>query len=157
MNNDCVILSTTSTTDDSVPDFRYQNQITKVFSGNGSFLSLFTPLNPQPTASHTICSEIVVVALKYCDETLITTLRGTSFHHLPESVCSFIQVLFKTVVYVLCTFKCIINDERFQGIVPWNCFELFRREQILQRKTKKCYFTVPKTGESLLLWQPLHE
>lgn len=41
-------------------------------------------------------------------------LHGMNFHHLPESVCSFIQVLFKTVVYVLCTFKCIINDKRLQ-------------------------------------------
>lgn len=69
-------------------------------------------------ASHEICSEVVVVNFKYCDATLITMLHGMSFHHLPESVCSFIQVLFKTVVYVLCTLKCIINDKRLQCMTP---------------------------------------
>lgn len=85
-------------------------------------------------------------------------LHGMSFHHLPESVCSFIQVLFKTVVYVLCTLKCIINDERLQCMTPWYWFlTLYNGMHPARKGKKKCYFTFPKPGEPLHLCQLLQD
>lgn len=85
-------------------------------------------------------------------------LHGMSFHHLPESVCSFIQVLFKTVVYVLCTLKCIINDKRLQCMTPWYWFlTLYDGMHPARKGRKKCYFTFPKPGEPLHLHQLLQD